>query len=128
MQRRSKTFSYFYYRSYISSPVRRWQTMDVWCDCWTHQWWPQRALLYHLSDKDWQAHHVELCTHMQHQHNIKGMPMWKDKKIIREIRDIFSQTIARGALWTLPGGYQWAKAHLSKVGKERLRKTMWLLR
>ena len=52
----------------------------------------QRMLLYCLNGEDWQTHHVKLYTYMQHQHNIREIPMWTDK-IIREIGGHFYTTL-----------------------------------
>ena len=54
-------------------------------NCRAQQWRPQRTLLYHASDEDWQAHHAELWAYKQHQPYIRGIPTWRDQKIIREI-------------------------------------------
>ena len=37
-----------------------------------------------MSDKDWWAHHVEFQLYIHHQHNIRGIPIQTDQKIVRE--------------------------------------------
>ena len=49
----------FYSRSYSSSPVERWGTVDSWCDGQVQQWWPQRTPLYNMNDKIWKADYEE---------------------------------------------------------------------